>query len=374
MLINVSLLIISIFFNLIKILYTKLNKKYKFQTFPGFILSKTKIDFLKLYLNTLKVPLILVTGTNGKTSTTNIINHILTKNNYLVLSNLSGSNLKRGILSTLVLNYYKFFLKKPSYCLFEIDEGTVLEFTKSIPKSIPHTYILLLNLSRDQLDRFGEIDTTAFKIGQAASKKNITLIASKSSYSHYFGTYNILKNLDNKKLVQALKINNYPHLIANLNFVTNLFLLLKPVLNYSKVTPYLPVAGRGSTLIYKRHFLQIHLSKNPVSFNNNLKILLNSDIKHVLVFMNDFIQDGRDVSWFYDINYRLIRSAFKNRTVFVAGSRSYDFYNFLKINNIAAFNILNFSDYLVFAQSLGYKSTFVLSNYSATFSITSYEK
>lgn len=373
MLINVLLFFISIIFNLIKNIYLSINKKYKFQTLPGYILSKTKIDFLYLYLNTLKIPLILITGTNGKTSTTSLINHILTKSNYSVLSNLSGSNLKRGILSALVLNYYKFLFKKPNFCLFEVDEGVILDFAKSIPKSIPKTYLLLLNLSRDQLDRYGEIDTTALKINQAVVTHNITLIASKSSYAHHFKKYTILQNCNNTILINKLKINGYPHLIKNLNFITNLFLLLKPYLQYSKITPFIPVIGRGSVIKHNKQILEIHLSKNPVSFNNNLKLLLNSKYKRVLVVMNDFIPDGRDVSWFYDINYKLMVRAFTNKQIFVAGSRSYDFYNFLKLNNIGAFNILNYKDYLVFSDSLGFKFTFIMSNYSATTNITAYD-
>lgn len=92
--------------------------------------------------------IILITGTNGKTTTNNLINHILS--DYTVLSNLRGANMRQGIASTYIRNTRE----KYDYGVFEVDEGS-LDYISSFLKP---DYIILTNFFRDQLDRYGEIE------------------------------------------------------------------------------------------------------------------------------------------------------------------------------------------------------------------------
>ena len=64
--------------------------------------------------------IILITGTNGKTTTNNLINHIIS--DYNVLSNLRGANMPQGIASTYVRNTRESY----DYGVFEVDEGSLL--------------------------------------------------------------------------------------------------------------------------------------------------------------------------------------------------------------------------------------------------------
>ncbi|MBO7719529.1 MAG: hypothetical protein J6S29_05185 [Methanosphaera sp.] len=89
--------------------------------------------------------IILITGTNGKTTTNNLINHILS--DYTVLSNLRGANMRQGIASTYIRNTRE----KYDYGVFEVDEGS-LDYISSFLKP---DYIILTNFFRDQLDRYG---------------------------------------------------------------------------------------------------------------------------------------------------------------------------------------------------------------------------
>ena len=96
--------------------------------------------------------LIFVTGTNGKTTTARLLGNILDRAGFSFIHNRSGSNLLRGIIGTLVNNFGN---GKANIALLEADEAT-------LPAAIRQTnpnIIIFNNLFRDQLDRYGEVDT-----------------------------------------------------------------------------------------------------------------------------------------------------------------------------------------------------------------------
>ncbi|HPU44353.1 MAG TPA: Mur ligase family protein, partial [Dictyoglomaceae bacterium] len=72
-------------------------------TFPGKLTLNIYPDFLREVKDRSKIR-ILVTGTNGKTTTNNLIYFILSKKNFKVLSNLEGANLKSGIATSFIKN------------------------------------------------------------------------------------------------------------------------------------------------------------------------------------------------------------------------------------------------------------------------------
>lgn len=108
---------------------------------------------------------IIVTGTNGKTSTTKMLDEILTRAGERVVSNRSGSNMKQGIVSSLIsiADVRGRLRGDPTVGLFEVDEATV----PLVIKAIGATDLLVTNLFRDQLDRFGEVGTIAATLGKA---------------------------------------------------------------------------------------------------------------------------------------------------------------------------------------------------------------
>lgn len=98
---------------------------------------------------------IIITGTNGKTTTTHLIAQIMSAQGRLVVSNASGSNLKRGVITTLLSKKQRSTVKKQSLVL-EVDEASL----PKVCRSIRPTHIIVLNVFRDQLDRYGEVDAT----------------------------------------------------------------------------------------------------------------------------------------------------------------------------------------------------------------------
>ncbi|MBI2767221.1 MAG: DUF1727 domain-containing protein [Chloroflexi bacterium] len=103
---------------------------------------------------------VLITGTNGKTTTSRMVARMLEEARVPCIHNREGSNLMRGLASTLVARSNaagKLARGSASLGLFEVDEATLPAATKALaPRALAFT-----NLFRDQLDRYGEVDTVA---------------------------------------------------------------------------------------------------------------------------------------------------------------------------------------------------------------------
>jgi UDP-N-acetylmuramyl tripeptide synthase len=103
---------------------------------------------------------ILVTGTNGKTTTSGFIAAILSDAGLRVWRNREGSNLLRGIAGALVIRTRpngRLRRSGQATSIFEVDEAIVPQAIQIIPTRV----IVFTNLFRDQLDRFGEVDSIA---------------------------------------------------------------------------------------------------------------------------------------------------------------------------------------------------------------------
>ncbi|HVQ43581.1 MAG TPA: MurT ligase domain-containing protein [Candidatus Saccharimonadia bacterium] len=140
---------------------------------------------------------ILVTGTNGKTTTTKLIAEFLEAMGLVVVTNSSGSNLKRGVTSALIRAADMGGRVRATVGLFEVDEASL----RRVAPEVRPTHIVVTNLFRDQLDRYGELDTTAALIGEGIAGTDAQvylnaddpLVASLATYArspeqvHYFG-------------------------------------------------------------------------------------------------------------------------------------------------------------------------------------------
>ncbi len=124
---------------------TTLPGKIAFKIYPGIIKEVTK-DF----------NIIMVTGTNGKTTTSRIIGQLLSENNIEYISNKSGANLVSGIVTTFLDSAKLNGKFNVAYALLEIDEAAF----KAISDYIEPDILVVTNFFRDQLDRYGELYTT----------------------------------------------------------------------------------------------------------------------------------------------------------------------------------------------------------------------
>ncbi len=141
---------------------------------PGLIAHRLDPHILSGLTARLPAGSVVVTGTNGKTTTTRLFSTILQQAGLKIVNNRSGSNLIRGLTSTL-LNQTRFSGKlEADLGLFEVDEAV---FPQAVAEIAPR-YILINNLFRDQLDRYGEIDTIRRRWVESIKKLSpgITLI------------------------------------------------------------------------------------------------------------------------------------------------------------------------------------------------------
>ena len=123
---------------------------------PGLIAEKLRPSLIKK-ISMLPEGIIVVSGTNGKTTTTHLTAEALRRMGKRVFTNHSGSNMTRGLLASIV-RFSSLTGRLPyDVAVLEIDEAYAAKLAPILkPKAC-----ILTNVLRDQLDRFGEIDHTA---------------------------------------------------------------------------------------------------------------------------------------------------------------------------------------------------------------------
>lgn len=117
---------------------------------------------------------VVVTGTNGKTTTTNLIADAVAASGAITVCNRAGNNMEPGIVGALLESYGRIKHQGDTARIgvFECDE---LYTARVLPKLKPRFFVLL-NLFRDQLDRCGEIDHTQDVIVQALESSRFTTL------------------------------------------------------------------------------------------------------------------------------------------------------------------------------------------------------
>ena len=132
---------------------------------PGKVVETLDPGFLARTLGKLPYGVVLISGTNGKTTTTRMVASMLRDAGLRVFTNPTGSNFTRGVVAALVQEMPVFGTKLDAdIAVLELDEAYAVHFVNQIKPR----YSLLLNVMRDQLDRFGEIDTTAKLLSNVA--------------------------------------------------------------------------------------------------------------------------------------------------------------------------------------------------------------
>ncbi len=109
---------------------------------------------------------ILVTGTNGKTTTASMVVAMLRESGYRVVHNRSGANLLRGLAAAFIEVATPGGRVDADYGVLEVDEATV----PGAVAELPVVGAVVTNFFRDQLDRYGELDRTVALVGEGLAR------------------------------------------------------------------------------------------------------------------------------------------------------------------------------------------------------------
>jgi UDP-N-acetylmuramyl tripeptide synthase len=333
----------------------KLRGKSGGQAMPGLVVETMVPGYLGKMLKQLNGGVVVITGTNGKTTTTKMVVELLQANGKRVLTNPTGSNLTRGIISS-VSQQAKGTGKLPfDIAVFELDEAYARQFTDVMKPR----WVLGLNASRDQLDRFGEVDVVARLISETmlAATEGIVVNADDKRLSKavqaatvsikYFGVApELLKffprddelvsvggpeahlqasntppdvelvsfkndtavyRLEDERFTARLQVtgqHNFQNATAALALVRALLPEASSVQLVDQISQVQPAFGRGQSYTLKNGTeLQLNLVKNPASFRQGLASYVRPNTA-VMIAINDSVADSRDMSWLWDIDFR----------------------------------------------------------------------
>ncbi len=348
---------------------------------PGSIAKRIYPDILPLLFQQVHQGAIIVVGTNGKTTTSLLLKKILEDKGYRVAHNSTGANLINGLITALLDNANLFGRLNADYAILEVDENIVPLLLKDCtPK-----FILGLNLFRDQLDRYGEVDTisrrwrdaidplpkdtviilnaddpTLSHLGQQLSQKVLYFglnetelyldeiphavdstycpkcghpLAYEGVYLSHLGDFQC-PSCDFQKSRVAFHSSEWPQILIGVYNKYNTLAagLVARELGidtpdiYKTIGNFKAAFGRAEELTIDGKHIRILLSKNPVGMNETIRTV--NQIKDggkastTLLVLNDRIPDGTDVSWIWDVD--LEKLVDRGGTIIVSGDRIYD--------------------------------------------------
>lgn len=345
---------------------------------PGLVVEKIDPGFMQRTLSSLPHGVAVVSGTNGKTTTTKMVVELLESQGLKVFTNRTGSNFTRGVAAALLGEVDWRGRLDADVAVLELDEAHAVHFVNKVPPR----YCLLLNVLRDQLDRFGEIDTTALLLQRIAERTSGTVVLNREDPRVariagaisgpevlYFGLDESLRstfpNDDDMRTatpgrstqgdVPAVETADVvlrrvgaddadfefdgTHVTTQMKLrgVYNIFnaaaalVLARSITGASgkpgdaaklvtALSEVAPAFGRGESLTVNGQPLELVLVKNPSGFRLGLKSFPAKGYASMIA-INDNYADGRDMSWLWDVEFESLR---EDGVEVLTGVRAYD--------------------------------------------------
>ncbi|HWQ41793.1 MAG TPA: MurT ligase domain-containing protein [Desulfosporosinus sp.] len=153
-------------------------------TLPGKIANWIDPEIMRHLSVSYTDGIIMVTGTNGKTTTANLLASIFRGAGNAFAFNQAGANLVTGITGALIQNTRWSGKSRASLALLEVDEATVPKFCEQVSPSLA----IVTNFFRDQLDRYGELDTTVRMVRESLPKETVLVLNADDPLVAQFGT------------------------------------------------------------------------------------------------------------------------------------------------------------------------------------------
>ncbi|MCL2864615.1 MAG: MurT ligase domain-containing protein [Lachnospiraceae bacterium] len=373
-------------------------------TLPGYVARIIDPKILTVMAEMIKEKTIVTMGTNGKTTTNSILYHALTDAGNTVICNRTGANMRNGIISAFVLATEDDCRLKADYACIEVDE---IASVRVLPLLKPDC-ALLTNISRDQLDRFGEVDLTYQTIKTAYDSVPSTtliincddvlsysfLIEGKNPHVTYGISDEIFDDISRSEIRESIFCRNCSHKLeydffhygqlgmyhcsncglkrptpdytatqikrehevysftiddmeihSSARTPYNIYNTLSAVATLKALKANVPHLkqtlenfdygnNRESIFNIKNKQVHLHLSKNPIGFQQKISLILkDKGPKDIIIFINDTYQDGEDVSWLWDVDFQYLSDA-NVGNIITTGSRRYDMSLRLKYEDI----------------------------------------
>ncbi|MBW4672519.1 MAG: Mur ligase family protein [Desmonostoc geniculatum HA4340-LM1] len=344
---------------------------------PGSIARRIEPRLLQLLSQQVKKGVILIAGTNGKTTTSLLLKTILENKGYTIAHNSTGANLENGLMTALLEGTNLVGTLDVDYAILEVDENIVPKVLTPLQPQI----ILCLNLFRDQLDRYGEVDTiskrwtkvistlppetvvipnaddpTLSYLGQQLPQRVLffglnepqhyleaiphavdSIYCPRCGHSlDYQGVY--LSHLGDftcpkcgfSKSQPTLESSEWPQILVGLYNKYNTLAAVTAAKELgvdeatikNTVNNFQAAFGRAEDLVINGKKVRILLSKNPVGTNETIRVVTQSTDKTTLLVLNDRTPDGTDVSWIWDVDTEKLVE--RGGTLVVSGDRVYD--------------------------------------------------
>lgn len=348
---------------------------------PGLFVERISPTFVPDTLKQLPKGVVIVSGTNGKTTTTKMVVALLESQGLKVFTNRTGSNFIRGVAAALLGEVDVKGKLDADIAVLELDEAHAVKFVEIVPPR----YALLLNVMRDQLDRFGEIDSTAKMLEKIAKATTDTVVLNRedsrvsaiahtvpsSVNVHYFGLNDsllgqfpsddelhgdgkhtkaakrpaadvVLKDFNDKgaaftiakkDVVTPLKLKG----VYNIYNGAAALALVRAIAPEASINSLLgslstvtPAFGRGEVVTVGGQPLELVLVKNPSGFRLGLESYDPTGYT-TMIAINDNYADGRDMSWLWDVDF----TSLTEHPVYVTGLRGYDMALRLQYDEVA---------------------------------------
>jgi len=373
---------------------------------PGLVSNRIDPRLLDKLASRLPSGSIVVAGTNGKTTTSRMLAGMLEGAGRHVVHNRSGSNLVRGISAAFAEQMTLFGPGGAEIAVIETDENAFPDVVRRVEPRV----VILLNLFRDQLDRYGELEAVANHWRGAirdltrdvtlvvnADDPNLAALAADTGarvitfglddtgyelpelphasdaaicrvcesplvydalFLSHLGEYHC-PNCGNRRppldivargieiegveslsmLVRDERDGHEAHEVqveVALPGVYNAYNALaaiagarvlgvgfRPILE--TLREFRAAFGRLERIEYEGRSLTLALAKNPVGFNEVLRMITAAPLSGPLVIgINDLDADGRDVSWLWDVDFEVLASERHSAPIYAIGIRGHD--------------------------------------------------
>lgn len=352
---------------------------------PGLFVEKIDPGFSRWVLSGLPYGVVLISGTNGKTTTTKMVVELFEAHGLRVFTNRTGSNFTRGIAAELIGAVNWRGKLSADIAVIELDEAYAVRFVRQVTP----TSCLLLNVMRDQLDRFGEIDTTAgmldivahattehivinredprlLAIGQKLPADKVSYYGLQKNLLEHFPSDDELHGPTTKKTAKKpsasvllehfegkkaefrlgtkhttvqMKLDGIYNVYNAAGATALVAAVLGKKLNETKLFTALsavqPAFGRGEILTVKNQPLELVLVKNPSGFRLSLASY-SPDGYATAIAINDNYADGRDMSWLWDVDFTSLQHS---GIALTTGMRAYDMALRLAYDDVAVQDI-----------------------------------